>query len=260
VILEGKTLVVSGVGEGLGGEVARLAHRDGANLMLAARTPATLESIAAEIDPSGERVAQRPTDITDPGQCRALADETVERFGGVDALVQVAALDTVFGGLAEAKPEDWRSTFEVNVVGTAQVSAAMVPHMKQRGGGSIVLIGSQSSFLPPAYPQIAYASSKGALMTAMFYMAKELGPERIRVNTVVPTWMWGPAVESFVKSQAKRRGVSDQDVLAEITSQMAIPEIPADEDVAEAALFFCCDRARLITGQTLFVNSGELMR
>jgi NAD(P)-dependent dehydrogenase (short-subunit alcohol dehydrogenase family) len=210
VILEGKTLVVSGVGEGLGGEVARLAHRDGANLMLAARTPATLESIAAEIDPSGERVAQRPTDITDPGQCRALADETVERFGGVDALVQVAALDTVFGGLAEAKPEDWRSTFEVNVVGTAQVSAAMVPHMKQRGGGSIVLIGSQSSFL--------------------------------------------------VKSQAKRRGVSDQDVLAEITSQMAIPEIPADEDVAEAALFFCCDRARLITGQTLFVNSGELMR
>ena len=259
MILEGKTVVVCGVGQGLGGEVARLAHRDGANLMLAARTPATLESIAREIDPSGERVAQRPTDITDAGQCQALADETVARFGGVDALVQVAALDAVFGGLAEVKPEDRRSTFEVNVVGTTQAAAAMAPHMQRRGGGSIVLIGSQSSFLPPAFSQIAYASSKGALMTAMYYMAKELGPDRIRVNTVVPTWMWGPPVEFFVKAQAKQRGVSEEEVVAEITSQMMIPEIPADEDVAEAVVFLCCDRARMITGQTLFVNSGELM-
>jgi NAD(P)-dependent dehydrogenase (short-subunit alcohol dehydrogenase family) len=259
VILEGKTVVVCGVGSGLGAEIARLALRDGANVMLAARTESTLQAIAKEIDPSGERVAHHRADIIDSDQCQSLAEATTERFGGVDALAQVAALDTVFGGLQEAQPDDWRATFEINVVGSTQVSRAMVPHMKKRGGGSIVLIGSQSSLLP-ALPQIAYAASKGALTTAMQYMAKELGPERIRVNSVVPTWMWGPPVELYVKIQAQQQGLPEEEVIGGITSKMAIPEIPADEDVAEAVIFLCSDRARMITGQSLLVNAGELMR
>lgn len=260
MILEGKTVVVSGVGPGLGAEVARLALRDGARVMLAARTKASLESCAKELDPSGEQVAFRATDITDAGQCEALASAAAERFGGVDALVQVAAFDRVFGGLAEVTPEDWRRTHEVNVIGTTQMVKAVAPRLEGRGGGSVVLIGSQSMFLPPDFAQLAYAASKGALLTAMYYMAKELGPKRIRVNTVVPTWMWGPPVELFVEMQAKQRGVPKDAVVSEITSKMAIPEIPADEDVAEAAVFLCSDRARMITGQSLFVNAGEMMR
>ncbi|MDJ0850002.1 MAG: SDR family oxidoreductase [Myxococcota bacterium] len=259
MILEGKTVVVCGVGTGLGSEVARVALRDGASLMLAARTESTLQQVAKELDPEGQRVAWQATDITDADQCRALAEATVERFGGVDALVQVAALDTVFGSFRDAKPDDWRSTFEVNVVGTALVVQALAPHMKQRGGGSVVLVGSQSSLLPADFPQAAYASSKGALMSAMLYMAKDLGPDRIRVNTVIPTWMWGPPVEMFVKMQAKQLGVPGEEVVEGITSKMAIPEIPADEDVAEACIFFCSDRAKMITGQSLLVNCGELM-
>jgi NAD(P)-dependent dehydrogenase (short-subunit alcohol dehydrogenase family) len=258
VILEGKAVIVSGVGAGLGAEVARLCVRDGARVMLAARTQGTLDELARGLDPSGERVAACATDITDASACAALADAAARRFGGVDAIVQVAALDAVFGGLADVKAEDWRRTYEVNVIGTTQVARAVVPELRKRGGGSIVLIGSQSSFLP-ILPQIAYASSKGALHTAMRFMARELGPHRIRVNSVVPTWMWGPPVETYVKMTAKRRGVSREDVIAEIVRQMAIPEIPADEDVAEAAVFLCSDRARMITGQSLFVNCGEWM-
>ena len=121
----------------------------------------------------------------------------------------------------------------------------------------MVLVGSQSSLLPADFPQAAYASSKGALMTAMRYMAVDLGPDRIRVNTVVPTWMWGPPVEIFVKMTAVQRGIPREQVVEEITSRMAIPEIPADEDVAEAIVFFCSDRARMITGQSLLVHCGE---
>ena len=259
MILEGKTVVVCGVGTGLGSEVARVVLRDGAQVMLAARTESTLQQVAKELDPEGRKVAWRATDITDAEQCRALGDATVERFGGVDALVQVAALDTVFGPFQDTKPDDWRNTFEVNVVGTALIVQALAPYMKQRGGGSVVLIGSQSSVLPAEFPQAAYASSKGALMTAMLYMAKDLGPDRIRVNTVIPTWMWGPPVEMFVKMQAKQRGVSKEEVIAGITSKMASPEIPADEDVAEACSFFCSDRSKMITGQSLLVNCGEHM-
>jgi len=259
MILEDKTVVVSGAGAGLGSEIARVALRDGARVVLGARNAERLEALAKELDASGERVAFAATDIAVAEQCTALAQLAVDRFGGLDAVAQVAALDALFGGVEAAPDDDWRRAFEVNVLGSAHVVRAAAPHMRARGGGSIVLIGSQSMYLPQT-PQIAYAASKGALMSSMYYMATELGPDRIRVNTVVPTWMWGPPVEMYVKMQAKQRDVPVDDVVSEITANMPLGEIPADEDVAEAVVFLCSDRARMISGQSLFVNAGELMR
>ena len=199
VVLAGKTVIVSGVGPGLGGEVARIALREGAHVVIGARNAAKLDAIAKELDPSGQRVAAVAFDITDAASCEALVAAAERRFGGVDALVQVAAFDAVFGTLATTKADDWRRVMEVNVIGTAQLCRALVPALERRGGGSLVLIGSQSYALPPDTPQLAYASSKGALISAMVQMAKELGPKKIRVNTVVPTWMWGPPVQGYVK-------------------------------------------------------------
>ena len=136
---------------------------------------------------------------------------------------------------------------------------AAAPALKRSGGGSVVLIGSQSMYLP-LIDQIGYAASKGALLTAMFHLAKEFGPDRIRVNTVVPSWMWGPPVQMYVDWQASDRGVSSDDVKAEIEAGIPLGEIVADEDVANAVAFLLSDRARMITGQSLLVNGGELMR
>jgi NAD(P)-dependent dehydrogenase (short-subunit alcohol dehydrogenase family) len=260
MILEDKVVVVCGVGPGLGREIAAVALRDGARVVLGARTESKLETLAGELDPSGERVAWCPVDVTDAARCEALMETAVERFGGLDAVVQVAALDTLFGTLQSTSPEDWRRSLDTNVVGTAQVARAAVPVLRRRGGGAIVLIGSQAMWLPPKMDQIAYAAAKGALVSAMFHMARELGPDRIRVNMVIPTWMWGPPVEAYVKWQASERGVSSDAIVAEITANMPLGEIPTDGDVAEAVGFFCSDRARMITGETLLVNAGELMR
>lgn len=259
MILDGKVVVVCGVGPGLGGEVARLALRDGARVVLAARNEEKLQAIAEQLDSGGERTLARATDIEDESQCRALAEAALQRFGRIDALVQVAALDALFGRFEQAPAEDWRRAIEVNLIGSVQAVRAVLPALRAAGGGSVVLIGSQSSFLPLT-AQVAYAASKGALHTAMLFMAKELGPDRIRVNTVVPTWMWGPPVQGYVAMLARKSGRSEAEVIAEITASMAIPEIPADEDVAEAVIFLCSDRARFVTGQSLFVNSGEVMR
>ena len=260
VILEGKVLLVAGVGDGLGSEVARLALRDGARVVIAARSEQKLGEIAAGLDPSGERVLARATDIVDADACRALVQSAVDRFGGVDAVVNVAALDAVFGTLEDTSSDDWRRVMDVNVVGSAQVVRAAVPQMRERGGGAVVLIGSQAMWLPPQMHQIAYAASKGALLSAMYHMVQELGPDRIRVNMVIPTWMWGPPVAGWVTWQAQERGVAEQQVIDEITASMPLGQIPADEDVAEAVLFLCSDRARMITGETLMVNAGELLR
>ena len=260
MILAGKTVVVSGVGPGLGREVAACALRDGANVAIAARTESKLVEIAKTLDPSGERVLPRATDITDANGCEALMQAAADRFGGIDAVVNVAALDAIFGTLESTGPDDWRRSLDVNVVGTMTVARAAVPYLSARGGGSIVLIGSQAMWLPPRMPQIAYAAAKGAILSGMYHMADELGPKKIRVNMVIPTWMWGPPVEFYMNWQAKERKVPVETVKGEVTANMALGEIPADEDVAEAVVFFCSDRSRMITGETLMVNAGELYR
>jgi NAD(P)-dependent dehydrogenase (short-subunit alcohol dehydrogenase family) len=258
MLLDDKTLLISGVGSGLGTAIAAAAIRDGANVVIGARTANYLEQAAGQLDPSGDRVAWKATDIAEPDQCQALADLAVERFGTIDGVVHCAALDTMFGGLDGADLATWQRAFDVNFFGTMQLTQCALPSLKTKGG-SIVFIGTQSVHWCQV-PQAAYAASKGALLGASAHLAHELGPHRIRVNTVVPTWMWGPSVEFYVKSTAKARGVDIEEVVGEITAGMPLGEIPSVADVAEAVVFFASDRARMITAQSLFVNAGEYTR
>ncbi|WP_329057585.1 SDR family oxidoreductase [Streptomyces sp. NBC_01453] len=260
MLLNGKTVVVSGVGAGLGHQVAAAVVRDGGNAVLGARTEANLAKSAAEIDPDGAHTAYAATDITDESQCEALAGLARERFGGVDAVVHAAAWDSYFGGLEDADFSTWQQVIDVNLLGTLRMTRACLPALKE-GGGSVVVIGTQSAVAAPSQVwQAAYAASKGALTSAMYSMARELGPHRIRVNTVLPGWMWGPPVEAYVQFTAHTEGVSQDEVLGRLTERMALPELATDGDVADAAVFLASDRARAITGQSLLVNAGELMR
>ncbi|MFG2420041.1 SDR family oxidoreductase [Streptomyces sp. NPDC048448] len=258
--LAGKTVVVSGVGAGLGHQVAAAVVRDGGNAVLGARTEANLAKSAADLDPDGAHTAYRATDITDEAQCEALAALATERFGRIDAIVHVAAWDSYFGGLQDADFTTWQSVIDVNLLGTLRMTRACLPALKVCGG-SVVIIGTQSSVAAPSQVrQAAYAASKGALTSAMYSMARELGPHRIRVNTVLPGWMWGPPVEAYVQFTAYTEGVPEADALQRLTERMALPELATDGDVADAAVFLASDRARAITGQSLLVNAGEIMR
>jgi len=258
VILEGKTVMVSGVGPGLGGKCAKLALRDGANVVITARDGERLATTAGELDPTGERVAAQVADIGDQGQMDAAVASAVDRFGGLDAVINVDALDTLHGSFDQLSDEAWLKNLEVNVLGTVHVVRSAAPALEAAGGGSIVIIGSQASLKPVGLlPQSAYAAAKSALLSAARDMAEELGPKGIRVNTVVPTWMWGPNVELYCNWQAGERGITPEEVRDEIAQSMALRRMPTDEDVAEAAIFFASDRARMITGQRLLVNAGE---
>ncbi|WP_043687884.1 SDR family oxidoreductase [Streptomyces xylophagus] len=260
-LLAGKTVVVSGVGAGLGHQVAAAVVRDGGNAVLGARTEANLAKSAAEIDPDGSHTAYRATDITDEGQCEALVSVGRERFGRVDAVVHVAAWDSYFGGIEDADFATWQSVIDVNLLGTLRMTRACLPALKEAGGGSVVIIGTQSAVAAPSQVrQAAYAASKGALTSAMYSLARELGPYRIRVNTVLPGWMWGPPVEAYVQFTAHTEKVPEAEVLKRLSDRMALPELATDGDVADAAVFLASERARAITGQSLLVNAGELMR
>jgi NAD(P)-dependent dehydrogenase (short-subunit alcohol dehydrogenase family) len=259
MMLEGKTVVVTGVGAGLGRECATSALRDGANVVLAARTADTLAATAAELDPTGKRVASHPTDITDPDSCAGLVKLAMDRFGAVDALIQVAAYENVWGGLYDLKFDAWRRAFDTNVIGALTVIRPVAEAMKSGGGGSVVLIGSQSMF-KPALPQGGYAASKAALLSAMYYLCDELGPDNIRCNMVIPSWMWGPNVEMYVTGTASSQGRSQDEVLGDIVGTFPLRRMTEDGEVADVAAFFASDHAKAVTGQYLMVNSGEMMR
>jgi NAD(P)-dependent dehydrogenase (short-subunit alcohol dehydrogenase family) len=257
-MLKGKTIVVTGVGPGLGGEVVRCAIRDGANVVLAARTKERLVELAKKLDPSGRRVAYNQTDITQKDQVKQLADVAVDRFGRIDALVHVAAYNGSISKFLDTPIEEYRTACDMNIAGTASMLQVIVPYMQGKGG-SIVLIGSQSSFAATV-DQSAYAVSKGGVITLTYYLARELGAHGIRVNSVVPSWMWGPNVEMYVQFAAAEQKISEKEIKSQLSSKFPLGEIPSDDDVAEVAVFLCSDRARSVNGQSILVNGGEFMR
>lgn len=258
MILQDKVVIVSGIGPGLGQELAINAGQQGAKVVLAARTESFLDKVDAEVQKSGAETLVVPTDITDPEQCQNLVDRTVERFGRVDALINSAYTGGTFCTFADADFDDWRKTLEVNLFGSLTLTKCVVPIMKKQGKGAIVNITTLAE-RKPLPMQSAYASSKGALSVATRMLAKELGEFGIRVNSVAMGWMWGPPVEQYVKGLAKQTGRTDEEVIAEIVEDIPIGRIPDDSDCANAALFFASDLSAVVTGANLNCNGGEFM-
>ncbi len=258
-MLKDRTIVIAGVGPGLGEETARVALREGANVVLAARQSEKLAAIADGLDPDGSRVAYAPCDLEREGDPESLVALARDRFGRLDGLACVAARIDVVGSIETTPIERWRDVFETNVIGTVRMIQAAIPALKSTRG-AIVIVGSQSEVHPdPAPGFIAYGASKSAMHSAMIYMADQLGPDGIRVNRVVPSTMWTPTLEGFAKQMAAEQGRSLDAVRADFESEMPLGRMPSGADVAEAIAFLLSERAAAITGQALFVNAGEWM-
>jgi NAD(P)-dependent dehydrogenase (short-subunit alcohol dehydrogenase family) len=257
VILEGQVCVVSGVGPGLGRQVALTAARQGADLVLAARRREILEGVAEEVRALGRRALVVPTDVTDRAQCENLAATATAEYGRVHALVNNAYKEDVFQSFRSVDLDEWRRLTEVNLFGNLQVAKAFVPSMQDAGGGAVVFVNSMVT-RKPSMLQGGYAVAKGGLLVGARVLASELGRHKIRVNSVLPGWMWGPSVEMYVKMMADQRSVAEQEIIDEITAPMALDRIPTDEDVAGAVVFLASPLSSGITGQTLDVNGGEV--
>src|SRR5690606_11119835 len=151
MLLKDKVVIVSGIGPGLGQELALLVAREGASgITIAARTPAKLEASAKAIAELGlgTKVLQVPTDISDRGQCQALVAKTLESFGRIDVLINSAYNPGTFSPLENANLDGWRDAMEVNLFGTMNLSLEVIPHMKQQGGGSIVMVNTMVTRRP----------------------------------------------------------------------------------------------------------------
>src|ERR1700677_509448 len=256
-LLSGKVCVVSGVGPGLGRQAAKALAAHGADLVLAARRQSSLDEVLAEVSSQGARAVAVPTDITDPDACARLMSAGVEEFGGIDVLVNNAFRFDAFQSFEDVDLAIWRKIMDTNLFGSLQMTRAALPAMRERGGGSVVMVASMVTRQPqPA--QGGYAISKGALLTATKVLAYELGPSGVRVNAVVPGWMAGPSVDIYVQMTADGRGVPPQEVIDELNARVPLGQIPSDRDVAGSIVYLASDLSCAVTGEALETNGGEI--
>jgi NAD(P)-dependent dehydrogenase (short-subunit alcohol dehydrogenase family) len=256
-LLAGKVCVVSGVGPGLGRQAARALASHGADVVLAARREANLKEVLAEVTDLGARALAVPTNIVDADACAALMAAAAEAFGGIDVVVNNAFRSDVFQSFEDVDLAIWRKIMDVNLFGSLQMTKAALPHLRSRGGGSVVNVASMVTRQPqPA--QGGYAISKGALLTATRVLAYELGPSNIRVNAVVPGWMAGPSVDMYIEMTSSGRGVPAQEVIDELNARVPLGRIPSDADVAGAIVYLASDLSAAMTGQALDTNGGEI--
>jgi NAD(P)-dependent dehydrogenase (short-subunit alcohol dehydrogenase family) len=256
-LLDGKVAVVSGVGPGLGAHLARQLAAHGAAVVVAARRRDVLESVAEGIRADGGRAVAVPADMSDRESCRAVMAAAADAFGGIDVLVNNAFRLDVFQTFADVDLDRWRKVIDTNLFGTLQMTQAAVPHLRRRRGGSVVMVSSMSIHKPHPL-EGAYTIAKGAILTATRVLALELAPDAIRVNALVPGWMWGPAVQTYVSMTAQGRGVDESAVVAEITARIPLGRIPTDAEVARSIVYLASDLSAPVTGQTLDVNGGEI--
>lgn len=257
MLLKDRVAIISGVGPGMGRHVALIFAREGAKVVLAARTQNTLDAVAAEVVARGGEALTVRADVTNRDDCRALARKAKERFGRIDILSNNAYTEGAMVPVDELRIEDWRRPMEVNFFGNLQLTMEVVPVMKAQGGGSIVM--TNSMIVRRVLPTMAaYAASKAALLTATQSLALELGRYQIRVNSVLPGYIWGDTLERYFKALAEQRQVDPRVVYDEVASQIALGKIPHSSEIAEAVLFFASDLSRVITGQSLDVNGGHV--
>jgi NAD(P)-dependent dehydrogenase (short-subunit alcohol dehydrogenase family) len=253
---EGKVAVVTGVGPGVGRSVALGFARNGVDVVLAARQNSRLESVAEEIRQFGREPLAVPTDITRADACAEVIHLAVEHFGGVDFLVQNAHHEGDWAPVAEADVESWRSVFDVNLFGAVHLVKEVVPAMRLRGGGAIVLVNSGSLVsTPPALG--AYTASKAALAAMARTLAVEVGEWGIRVNGLLLGGVEGENILHAAQWQSAAAGITPDEWLAKRKAALPLRFMPTPDQCAGAVLFFCSDLAAAVTGQHLSVNSGQ---
>jgi NAD(P)-dependent dehydrogenase (short-subunit alcohol dehydrogenase family) len=256
MLLRDRVGIVSGIGPGVGRAVALAFAREGADVVLAARTAAALDAVAAEVRALGRRALAVPTDIAQATDCERLVEATIAEFGRVDVLVNNAFLTHPWGPIETADFETWKRMLDVNLFGSLHLSRLVLPHMRHRGGGSIVMVNTMS--MRVIEPNVGgYASSKAALLTATQTLAKEVGADKIRVNSVVPGYIWSEKMEAYFRHLAAQQGRSYEQVRDDVASRTALRRIPDSAEIADAVLFFASDLSRAVTGQALDVNAGH---
>ncbi len=253
--LAGKVAIVTGGGGGIGEATARIFWEEGARVGIVDNAADAATQAARALDPDGERVLAIHADLTREQEAERAIRATVERFGRLDVLANVAGV-RVWGPITEATSDSWDFILGVNLLAVAFCSKFAVPTMAQNGGGSIVNVSSANAIVGRK-GMAQYDASKNAVLALTRSMACDHADQHIRVNAVCP----GPTLTQYhVRRRAKSKGISLEQAEAEIRAAGAphtlLKRQAEPREIAYSILFLACDESSYVTGATFMIDGG----
>ncbi|AWA39691.1 glucose 1-dehydrogenase [Pseudomonas sp. 22105] len=245
--LAGKIALITGADSGIGRAVAIAFAREGADVAVAyLNEHEDAKETARWVEQAGRQCLLLPGDIAQKAQCQALVDQTVERFGRIDVLVNNAAFQMTHETFEEIPDDEWVMTFDVNITAIFRLCQAAIKHM---GPGSSIINTSSINSDMPKPSLLAYATTKGAIANFTGGLAQILGPREIRVNCVAPGPIWTPLIVSTMPDEEVQH-FGEQTPLGR-------PGQPVE--VAPIYVLLASDEASYITGQRYGVTGGKPM-
>ena len=244
--LEGKTAIVTGASRGIGRAIALGFAEAGADIALAARSEADLETLAKEIDSVGRKALVVPTDVTQRESIENLIQATVAEFGGVDVLVNNAGGSNFMSPLTSLRPSGWDKLRTLNLDSVFHATQLAAQAMVDRGG-SIIQIASVAGIegAPGLSP---YSAAKAGVMVFTQAVAKELATSNVRLNSIAPGWIDTPLNEWMT---------SDEATLKMATDMIPMGRLGTAEELVGAAIFLASDASSYVTGTTIVVDGGQ---
>ena len=247
--LEGQISLITGAAGGIGSAIARAFVSEGAMVALLDRPGQPLELLAAEFGASALAV---PADITNSDQVSSAVSTAVQHFGGLTSLVNAVGILRQ-GRIDEMLETDWDDLMAVNVKGVFLACKYTVPHLKV-SGGTIVNLSSVSAYVG-SDGSFAYTASKGAVSSLTFGIAQELGAFGIRVNAICPGWVDAGFTHHAMSLAPDPSVLEEQARNAHVLGRMASPD-----EVAKAAVFLSSSASSFVTGTSLFVDGGFMIK
>ncbi|SFD26077.1 SDR family NAD(P)-dependent oxidoreductase [Streptomyces aidingensis] len=245
----GRTALVTGAGSGLGRAIALAFAAEGASVVAAGRTAATLEETAGLIESAGGTAAAVTADVTDSGRLQDLVRASVTRFGGLDIAVNNAGILRGTAPAGEVSEEDWEAVLRTNVTGVWLAMKHEIAHMKENGGGTIVNVSSTLGAhlrIPNLAP---YITSKAAVSALTRTAALDHIHQGIRINAVSPGAAAAP--------MSLRPGETEADRAERMKTENPLGRVAEAEEVAAAVLYLASPAAGAVVGTDLVIDSGS---
>ena len=252
--LKDKVALVTAASRGLGKAAALEFAREGAKVVICARSDALDKTADEIVKETGADVLAVRADVTKQEDINKLVNATLEKFGQIDILILNAGGPPP-GGFLNLKPEDWESAFNLTVMSAVRLCYAVVPHMLERGSGSIVTTQSYS-VKQPIDNLVLSNSLRMAVIGLMKSMANELGSEGIRVNSINPAWTWTERVEQLMTDRANRSGKTIEEESSGVTAGIPLDRMGTVEEFGQAIAWLASPAASFIHGHALMFDGG----
>jgi NAD(P)-dependent dehydrogenase (short-subunit alcohol dehydrogenase family) len=256
--LDGKVAVVTGGNQGIGRAIVQAMADAGASLAICARTKESLQRTAEEMREVGVDCIPVHCDVSDPASTDAMAEMVLHHFGKVDVVVANAGIAGAIRPMHEITYDEWRECIAIDLDGVYLTFRRFIPGMISAGHGSLIALSSMTG-KRPLPERTPYGAAKMGVIGLVRSLALELGPHKIRVNSVCPGPVAGPRLDRIVKQQAVTLRISDDDSMRMFSDAAALKRPVRAHEVAAACVFLASDASSGITGEDLNVSAGVVM-